>query len=40
MANGKTAKIGHGRFLPHIFLSCKANARVYLTKTGHNPHSS
>jgi hypothetical protein len=23
-----------------FFLSCKANARVYLTKTGHGPHSS
>jgi len=23
-----------------IFLSCKANARVKLTKTGHGPHSS
>ena len=25
---------------PHFFLSCKANARVYLAKTGHSPHSS
>jgi hypothetical protein len=23
-----------------LFLSCKANARVKLTKTGHGPHSS
>ena len=23
-----------------VFLSCKANARVYLAKTGHGPHSS
>ena len=26
--------------LPCFFLSCKANARVKLTKTGHGPHSS
>ena len=25
---------------PCFFLSCKANARVKLTKTGHSPHSS
>jgi hypothetical protein len=25
---------------PCFFFSCKANARVYLTKTGHGPHSS
>ena len=25
---------------PCFFLSCKANARVKLTKTGHGPHSS
>ena len=25
---------------PCFFLSFKANARVYLTKTGHGPHSS
>ena len=25
---------------PCLFLSCKANARVKLTKTGHGPHSS
>jgi hypothetical protein len=25
---------------PCIFLSCKANARVKLVKTGHGPHSS
>jgi hypothetical protein len=25
--------------LPCFFLSCKANARVKLTKTGHGPHS-
>ena len=25
--------------LPCFFLSCKANARVYLTKTGHGPLS-
>jgi hypothetical protein len=25
---------------PCFFLSCKANARAYLTKTGHGPHSS
>jgi len=25
---------------PCVFLSCKANARVYFTKTGHSPHSS
>jgi hypothetical protein len=25
---------------PCFFLSCKANARVYLVKTGHAPHSS
>jgi hypothetical protein len=24
----------------YFFLSCKANARVYLEKTGHGPHSS
>jgi len=24
---------------PCSFLSCKANARVYLAKTGHGPHS-
>ena len=26
--------------LPSFSLSCKANARVYLAKTGHGPHSS
>ena len=25
---------------PCFFLSCRANARVYLAKTGHGPHSS
>jgi hypothetical protein len=25
---------------PFFFLSCKANARVYLAKTGHGPPSS
>jgi hypothetical protein len=25
---------------PCFFLSCKANIRVKLTKTGHGPHSS
>jgi hypothetical protein len=25
---------------PFFFLSCKANARVYLAKTGHGPYSS
>ena len=25
---------------PCFFLSCKANARVYLAKAGHGPHSS
>jgi len=25
---------------PCFFFSCKANARVYLAKTGHSPHSS
>jgi hypothetical protein len=25
---------------PCFFLCCKANARVYLAKTGHGPHSS
>jgi hypothetical protein len=25
---------------PYSFLRCKANARVYLAKTGHGPHSS
>ena len=25
---------------PYFFLSCKTNARVYLPKTGHGPHSS
>jgi hypothetical protein len=25
---------------PCFFLSCKANARIYLAKTGHGPHSS
>ena len=25
---------------PCFFLSCKVNARVYLAKTGHDPHSS
>jgi len=25
---------------PCFFLSCKANARVWLAKTGHGPHSS
>ena len=24
---------------PYFFLSCEANARVYLAKTGHGPHS-
>jgi len=24
----------------HLVLSCKANARLYLAKTGHGPHSS
>ena len=27
-------------FFPCFFLSCKANARVKLAKTGHAPHSS
>jgi hypothetical protein len=27
-------------FFPWIFLSCKAKERVYLSKTGHGPHSS
>jgi len=27
-------------FFPCFFLSCKANARVKLAKTGHGPHSS
>ena len=27
-------------FFPCFFLSCKANARVQLAKTGHGPHSS
>jgi hypothetical protein len=26
--------------IPCFFLSCKANARVKLAKTGHGPHSS
>ena len=26
--------------LPCFFLTCKTNARVYLAKTGHGPHSS
>ena len=26
--------------LPCFFLSCMANAKVYLEKTGHGPHSS
>jgi hypothetical protein len=25
---------------PCFFISCKANARVYLVKTGHGPHPS
>jgi hypothetical protein len=25
---------------PCFFVNCKANARVYLAKTGHGPHSS
>jgi len=25
---------------PRFFLICKANARVYLSKTGHGPHTS
>jgi len=25
---------------PCVFLSCKANARIKLSKTGHGPHSS
>jgi hypothetical protein len=25
---------------PYFFLSCKANAKVYLAKTGHGPQSS
>jgi hypothetical protein len=25
---------------PYFFLSCKANATVFLAKTGHGPHSS
>jgi magnesium-transporting ATPase (P-type) len=28
------------RVFPCFFLSCKANAREKLTKTGHGPHSS
>ena len=28
------------RFFRAFFLSCKANARVKLAKTGHGPHSS
>ena len=28
------------RGFPCFFLSCKANARVYLAKMGHGPHSS
>jgi hypothetical protein len=28
------------RVFPCFFLSCKANARVKLAKTGHGPHSS
>ena len=28
------------KVLPFFSLSCKANARVYLAKTGHGPHSS
>jgi len=27
-------------YFPCFFLSCKANARVYLAKTGHGLHSS
>jgi len=27
-------------FFPCFFLSCKANARVYLAKTKYGPHSS
>jgi hypothetical protein len=26
------------KVLPCLFLSCKANSRVYLAKTGHGPH--
>jgi len=28
------------KVFPCFFLSCKANARVKLAKTGHSPHSS
>jgi hypothetical protein len=34
-----TVRLPWLRFL-HLFLSCKANARVYLTKMGHGPHPS
>ena len=30
----------HQGFFPCFFLSCKANARIKLAKTGHGPHSS
>jgi hypothetical protein len=26
------------RVFPSFFLNCKENARVYLAKTGHDPH--
>jgi len=32
--------ISHSRVFPCFFFSGKANARVYLAKTGHGPHSS
>jgi hypothetical protein len=34
-----TYRITLTKVFPCFFLSCKANARVYLTKTGHGPSS-
>ena len=31
---------GYSEVFPYFFLSCKANARVKLAKTGHGPHPS
>ena len=33
------ALFGFSEVFPCFFLSCKANARVKLTQTGHSPHS-
>jgi hypothetical protein len=38
--DGKVVFFNLTEVFPCFFLSCKANARVYLAKTGHGPHSS